>query len=104
RIWWWFAFSCVFSFWFGPSSFRVYRPLPLDSRMALPCAPGILICAAYAISRVRIAIVDRPSFERVAAGALVATVLVIQAPAVVRYVASWQPDPTMAAVTAIKRE
>jgi hypothetical protein len=52
RPWSIYLVSCIVFFWFGTSSFSTYQPLPIVGRMTLPALPGIVIFAAFAVSRV----------------------------------------------------
>ena len=54
RLWGYYTVFCLLFFWFGPTSFTRYEPMPLLERMTLPLLPGLYILAAFTASHLSI--------------------------------------------------
>lgn len=54
RPWGYYTVLCLLFFWFGPTSFTRYEPMPLLERMTLPLLPGLYILAAFMASHLSV--------------------------------------------------
>jgi hypothetical protein len=101
RIWGVYGLSCLLLFAFGTTSWRSYQPLPLASRMALPCVPGLVLCSAYFLSELRLVAVS----SRWRADALLLALLVLmRVEPLVKFVASWTPNLEAQAIKHVRRQ
>lgn len=99
RFWAYCALWYIAVFWFGSASLGKYRPLPLYSRMALPCAPSIYIVSAALMSSLAQKALIRH------ATLLAALVLLTLSFAPLRsYVQSWERDPEQRAMRYVRHE
>lgn len=54
RFWVYYTLFTILFFWLGSTSFTSYQPMPVSTRMAIPCLPGLYILAGYFASKISI--------------------------------------------------
>ncbi len=94
---------CILLFWFGPTSFSVYEPMPLFPRMTLPLLPAVLILAATFAAQIYDAAERRGPVFRISALMVFGAVLVFPLATHVKISMS-AGVPEAEAISIIKRE